>query len=253
MSTRKETALRAIALLDLTNLNDDCSKADIDALCEKANNAYGKTAAVCIWPRFVAQAKSLLQGTGIKVATVVNFPAGGTDTDAVIEETKAALASGADEIDLVFPYRAFLVGDHQTASDQIAAIRALIKSPCKLKVILETGQLIHEPLIKNASKLAIAAGADFIKTSTGKVAVNATPETARLMLREIKASGKPVGFKPAGGIKTTEDAGVYLALADEILGPDWASPATLRFGASGVLSDLIATIEGTSAAPTKGY
>lgn len=253
MSERKETALRALKLLDLTNLNDDCSEVDIENLCARANGVHGKTAAVCIWPRFVAQAKTLLEGTGIRVATVVNFPAGGTDTNAVIEETKAALAAGADEIDLVFPYTAFLAGDHETASGQIEAIKALIKPPCLLKVILETGRLIHEPLIKNASKLAIAAGADFIKTSTGKVPVNATPETARIMLRAIKASGKPVGFKPAGGMKTTEDTGEYLALADEILGPDWASPATLRFGASGVLTDLIAAIEGKSAAPTKGY
>ena len=171
----------------------------------------------------------------------------------MIEETKEALASGADEIDLVFPYTAFLAGDHETASGQIEAIKALIKPPCLLKIILETGKLIHEPLIKNASKLAIEAGANFIKTSTGKVSVNATPQTARIMLRAIKASGKPVGFKPAGGMKTTEDTGEYLALADEILGPNWASPATLRFGASGVLTDLIAAIEGKSAAPVKGY
>lgn len=253
MSERKETALRALKLLDLTNLNDDCSEADIKTLCDRANGAHGKTAAVCIWPRFVAQAKTLLEGTGIRVATVVNFPGGGTDTQAVIEETKAALASGADEIDLVFPYTAFLAGDHETARRQIEAIKALIKPPCLLKVILETGKLIHEPLIKNASNLAIAAGADFIKTSTGKVPVNATPQTARIMLRAIKASGKPVGFKPAGGMKTTEDTGEYLALADKILGPNWASPATLRFGASGVLTDLIAAIEGKSAAPIKGY
>ncbi|MBL4890558.1 MAG: deoxyribose-phosphate aldolase [Rhizobiaceae bacterium] len=253
MNERKETALQALKLLDLTNLNDDCSEADIEALCARANGAHGKTAAVCIWPRFVAQAKTLLEGTGIRVATVVNFPGGGTDTDAVIEETKEALASGADEIDLVFPYTAFLAGDHETASGQIEAIKALIKPPCLLKIILETGKLIHEPLIKNASKLAIEAGANFIKTSTGKVSVNATPQTARIMLRAIKASGKPVGFKPAGGMKTTEDTGEYLALADEILGPNWASPATLRFGASGVLTDLIAAIEGKSAAPVKGY
>lgn len=253
MSERKEIALRALKLLDLTNLNDDCSEADIEALCARANGVYGKTAAVCIWPRFVAQAKNLLEGTGIRVATVVNFPVGGTDTNAVVEETKAALASGADEVDLVFPYAAFLAGDHETASGQIKAIKALIKPPCLLKVILETGKLIHEPLIKNASNLAIAAGADFIKTSTGKVSVNATPQTARIMLRAIKVSGKPVGFKPAGGMKTTEDTGEYLALADEILGSDWASPATLRFGASGVLTDLIAAIEGKSAALVKGY
>ena len=253
MSERKDTALRALKLLDLTNLNDDCSQADIEALCKRANGEHGKTAAVCIWPRFVAQAKSLLEGTGIRVATVVNFPGGGTDTDTVIEETKAALAAGADEIDLVFPYRAFLAGDHDVAIKQIEAIKALIKPPCLLKVILETGKLVHEPLIKNASNLAIAAGADFIKTSTGKVQVNATPETARIMLRAIKASGKSVGFKPAGGMKTTEDTGEYLALADEILGPDWASPATLRFGASGVLTDLTAAIEGKTATQVKGY
>ena len=128
-----------------------------------------------------------------------------------------------------------------------------------LKVIIETGELQDDDAIRRASRLAMEEGADFIKTSTGKVAVNATPHAARLMLEEIAArreaepEAKPVGFKPAGGIKTSEDAAAYLALAGSILGDGWAQRDTFRFGASGVLDDLIATIEGKAAAATDGY
>jgi deoxyribose-phosphate aldolase len=133
----------------------------------------------------------------------------------------------------------------------IASIRSVCKAPVKLKAILETGVMVEPELIRSASALALKEGADFIKTSTGKVSINATPEAARIMLEEIRASGKPAGFKPAGGVRTVADAGIYLALADEIMGAEWARPETFRFGASGLLSDIIATLSGQDAAPTK--
>lgn len=249
----KNVAKKSISLLDLTNLNDDCTYEDIEALCTKAHTQYGNTAAICIWPRFVAHAKPLIANTQIQIATVVNFPAGGTDTDKVEIETRDAIAAGADEIDLVFPYHAFLSGDIDAATDQISRIKAICGSHTLLKVIIETGELKTDDAIMSASHLAIENGANFIKTSTGKVAVNATLHSARIMMQAIKDSGKGIGFKPAGGLKTTQDAGDYLALAEEILGKNWASPKTLRFGASSILTNLLATLKGEASKQSSGY
>ncbi|MBT9291262.1 deoxyribose-phosphate aldolase [Prosthecodimorpha staleyi] len=243
-------AARALPLVDLTDLGDTCTPAAVDALVDRAATAFGPVAAVCLWPRFVARARSRLDpASPIRIATVVNFPDGGTDLAAVVAETEAALRDGADEIDLVLPYRALMAGDAAAAERMIAAVRALFPPPpVSLKVILETGRLADPALIRQAADLAIAAGADFIKTSTGKVDVNATPEAAEIMLQAIWDAGRPCGFKAAGGIRTTEDAGRYLDIADRILGPDWASPATFRFGASGLLDDLLARLGGGTAA-----
>lgn len=249
----REVALKAISLLDLTNLNDDCAPADIEALCARAQTPHGKVAAICIWPRFVAQAAKLLAGTGIRIATVVNFPGGDMATADVVAETRQAIADGADEIDMVLDYRGFMAGEREQVAGQMAAVRAACAEPVVLKVILETGELQDEDIIRAASGLAISAGADFLKTSTGKVAVNATPEAARTLLGAIRQSGKPVGFKAAGGIRTTQDAALYLRLADEIMGEGWSSPQTLRFGASGVLANLLATLDGAEQAGSSGY
>ena len=254
MTDMKAIALKSISLLDLTNLNDDCSENDIIDLCKRAQTKHGNTAAVCIWKEFVPQAKNLLGDTGIKIATVVNFPKGGSDTDAVLKEVETAISNGADEIDLVFPYEAFLQGDIETCSDQVLRVRDVCRPPILLKVIIESGILVEDEAIYSASRLAIDSGADFIKTSTGKVSVNATPHSAEIMLKAIADSKQAVGFKPAGGIKTVEDASVYLELASTILGKDWASPATLRFGASGVLTNLLATLDGSKPVNTQtGY
>lgn len=251
--TNKELAQKAISLLDLTNLNDDCSPADIEALCAKAQTPYGNTAAICIWPRFIAQAKELLAGTGIKIATVVNFPAGGEDVAAVVAETKQALADGADEIDLVVPYKCWLDGRRGYTETMVVRVREAIEAPAKLKTILETGELKDEAIIREVSDMAIEAGADFIKTSTGKVKVNATPEAAEVMIEAIAQSGRAVGFKPAGGVRSLEDAGTYLAIADKYMGADWAKPETFRFGASGVLDALLAAMEGKDQQAGEGY
>jgi deoxyribose-phosphate aldolase len=258
MSDMIETAKRALGLVDLTNLNDDCTAEDITKLTNRTVTDHGSVAAVCVWPRFVAQAVKELTGTGVKVATVVNFPAGGEDTEAVLAETRQAIADGADEIDLVMPYRAFAEGRKGFAEEQIIRVKAVIPEPAILKVILETGEIKDPLLIHAASNVAIAAGADFIKTSTGKVVVNATLEAAEIMLTAIEEARRDdaervIGFKPAGGIKTTEDAASYLALADKIMGHNWVSATTFRFGASGLLDALIATIEGKEPTANQGY
>ncbi len=249
----REVALTAISLLDLTNLNDDCTPADIEALCARAQTPHGNAAAICIWPRFVSQAAKLLAGTGIRIATVVNFPCGDLETDEVVAETRQAIEDGADEIDMVLDYRAFMAGERVKVADQMAAVRAACADPVLLKVILETGVLEDEDVIRAACGLAISAGADFLKTSTGKVEVNATPEAARILLGAIRQSGRPIGFKAAGGIRTTQDAALYLRLADEIMGEGWLGPRTFRFGASGVLTNLLATLDGDAETGGSGY
>ena len=258
MTDMIETAKRALGLVDLTNLNDDCTAEDITALTNRTVTPHGAVAAVCVWPRFVAQAVKELAGTGVKVATVVNFPAGGEDTQAVVAETRQVIADGADEIDLVMPYRTFVEGRKGFAEEQIIQVKAAIPEPAILKVILETGEIKDPLLIHAASNVAIAAGADFIKTSTGKVAVNATLEAAEIMLTAIEEARRDnaervIGFKPAGGIKSASDAAAYLALADKIMGHNWVSASTFRFGASGLLDALTATIDGKDAAVGEGY
>jgi deoxyribose-phosphate aldolase len=243
-------ARRAIACLDLTDLSDGCTADDVTALCARAQTPHGPVAAVCIWPRFVAVARSALGNGPVRIATVVNFPRGCDPVAPVVEETVRALADGAHEIDVVLPYRAFAEGRADIAARLVSAVRQAARGAV-LKVILETGMLHEAPLIRRAADLAIAEGADFIKTSTGKVEVNATPGAVAVMLEAIAASKRPIGLKPAGGIRTLADAAGYIAQADAAMGPGWASPATFRLGASGVLTALLAALDGQAAPETK--
>lgn len=249
-------AKRALPLIDLTNLNDDCTARDVATLCDRAVTPHGAAAAICIWPRFVAHARPLLEKTGVKIATVVNFPAGGEKTLEVVEETRRAVADGADEIDLVMAYRAFSAGRPGFAEEQIRRVKAAC-GDAKLKVILETGEIGDPLLIHAASVLAIDAGADFIKTSTGKAKVNATLQAAEIMLMVIEETRRhrrqDVGFKPAGGIRSLKDAASYLDLADRIMGGNWACAQTFRFGASGLLDAVVAALDGTAASLGEGY
>jgi deoxyribose-phosphate aldolase len=240
--TTQSSAQRVLSLIDLTNLNDDCTEEDVVELCSRAQGEFGNTAAVCVWPRFVNLCASILRGTSIKVATVVNFPHGGTDVANVVATTIAALDAGADEIDLVLPYQSMITGDEAQVLSMLQAVREVVHAPAHLKVILETGELSDQGTIRRASELAIKAGADFIKTSTGKTKVSATLEAVRTMLHVIRDSGRPVGLKPSGGIRTVADAQQYLDLADAIMGPTWATPATFRFGASGLLDAVEAEL-----------
>lgn len=242
MADRKKTALRALACLDLTNLDDGCTQADVTALCERADTPYGEVAAVCVWPRFVAHAQGLVGGSGIKVATVVNFPKGGEDVKRSVGEARQAVDDGANEVDLVVPYRT-LADSAGPTHDMVKAVAGALPESVHLKAILETGELESEAVIRRASEAAIEGGAHFIKTSTGKVATNATPEAARIMLEVIRDKGGTVGLKPAGGIRTYDDAANYLHLADEILGQGWAKPACFRLGASSLLDALMAELD----------
>lgn len=248
MSDLKAAALRALKLMDLTTLNDDDTDQKVIDLCHAAKSAVGNTAAVCIYPRFVPIAKKTLREQGtpdVKVATVTNFPHGNDDIDIAVAETKAAVAYGADEVDVVFPYRALMAGNAEVGFELVKQCKAAC-GDILLKVIIETGELKEEALIKQASEICIKAGADFIKTSTGKVPVNATPEYARMMLEVIRDMGVTnVGFKPAGGVRTAEDAAQYLAMADDILGDSWVDSRHYRFGASSLLTNLLNTLEVT--------
>ncbi len=247
-----QTAQRALRSLDLTDLTETCTDQAIDALCKKALDPRGPVAAVCVWPQFVKRAQEGLKGSSVRIATVVNFPAGGEDVGRVTDDVQEALSDGANEIDLVLPYEAVRRGDLVAATEMVEAVREMIDQNRLLKVILETGELKDAALIETASRIAIDAGADFIKTSTGKTPVSATPEAAEIMLNAIKASGRPVGLKPSGGIRTVADAKVYLDLADRILGQGWATPQTFRIGASSVYDALIAAIEGRAGTAAAG-
>jgi deoxyribose-phosphate aldolase len=245
----KAIAGRAIRLLDLTSLNDNDDAVAVSALCARALAAPGPVAAVCIWPRFVTLARGLLEHSGIRIAAVANFPAGGDDIARAARETEDIVNNGADEVDLVMPYSRWLEGDRALAQQMIAACKAQCGGAVGLKVILETGRLGDAEKIYDAGRDAIEAGADFIKTSTGKVAVSATPEAAEAMLKAIKDSNKDVGFKAAGGIRDTAAAGAYLAIADRIMGANWADARHFRFGASGLLDDLLAVLGVAGGAP----
>ena len=246
-------ARRAIALLDLTELGEQATEADVRSLCARAVGPHGSVAAVCVWPRHVAIAVALLAGAEVRVASVVNFPAGLDDIDDVVELARAALADGADEIDLVLPYRALLAGDEIRPALMVAAVRQAVTSGTgqKLKVILETGELVDTALIRSAAEISIRNGADFIKTSTGKTPVSATLAATKVMLQTIHDLDPAVGLKPSGGIRTLAEATAHLAQADAILGPTWASAATFRFGASGLLTALEAAIDGNPTITTK--
>lgn len=242
-------AARAIRLLDLTSLNDNDTDITVAALCKRATLAPQPVAAVCIWPRFVAHARDLLEGSEVRIAAVANFPAGGDDIAAAAAEAEQIVNAGADEVDLVMPYTRWLGGNVTVARDMIAACKEICGERVLLKVILETGRLREPAKIHAASRDAMAAGADFVKTSTGKTEVSATLEAAEAMLRAIKESGRDVGFKAAGGIRDTATAAAYLDLADRIMGPGWADPRHFRFGASGLLDDLLARLGGAPGAP----
>ena len=234
---------QALQLMDLTSLNENDTPEAIIALCHQAHTEAGNTAAICIYPRFIPLARKTLQSLGLNdvtIATVTNFPAGDDDVAIAVAETRAAVAYGADEVDVVFPYRALMAGNETVGAELVKRCKEACGANVLLKVIIETGELQDEALIRRASEIAIDAGADFIKTSTGKVPVNATTESARIMLEAIRDSGKTnVGFKPAGGIKTAEDAAVHLELADSIMGPQWVDRNHYRFGASSLLGNLL--------------
>lgn len=259
MTDLTAAAQRALNLMDLTTLNDDDTDEKVIALCHQAKSPAGNTAAICIYPRFIPVARKALREQGtpdIRIATVTNFPHGNDDIEIAVAETRAAIAYGADEVDVVFPYRALIAGNEQIGFELVKQCKeACAAANVLLKVIIETGELKQDSLIRKASEIAIKAGADFIKTSTGKVPVNATLHSAELMMTVIAEMGvgKDVGFKPAGGVKTAEDAAQYLALADRLLGREWADSRHFRFGASSLLASLLTTLGHTDQKSTSSY
>ncbi|QPB81733.1 deoxyribose-phosphate aldolase [Pseudoalteromonas rubra] len=234
-------AREVLGLMDLTSLNEQDNEASIIALLDSIRPELGLPAAVCVYPQFVALCKQELNRRGwteVKVATVTNFPCGKHSLQQVLTQTREALQAGADEIDLVMPYQQLQAGDPDTPWQYVRSSKQLCGTQAKLKVIIESGALENTQQIAQASDVAILAGADFIKTSTGKVPVNATLEATRVMLERIHVSGKTVGFKAAGGVKSVEQASDYLQLAKEIMGDDWLTTEHFRFGASSLLQDV---------------
>lgn len=238
-STQTYPTAQLISLLDLTSLNDNDDENVIQTLCQRATTPQSNVAAVCIYPQFVSTAYNFLKNTGIKIATVANFPNGNDHLNATLKSIEHSIAAHADEIDVVMPYHAFMAGDTALIEKFILACKEMCGTAVTLKVILETGALEKSDLIYSASRLVIENGADFVKTSTGKVEVNATLEAAAYILLAIKDAGRPVGFKAAGGIRTLQQAHSYLYLAESIMGKDWINAQTLRLGASSLLDVVL--------------
>lgn len=244
----QQAARLALACLDLTSLNDADTSADVIKLCARAHGPHGTTAAVCVWPRFAALARRELP-TGIAVAAVANFPDGSADIARAVRDAREIVEAGAQEVDLVLPFARLMQGDERAVAELLAAVRQACGG-LALKVILETGVLASDALIARAAQLSLDAGADFLKTSTGKTAVSATPEAARVVLNAIAADSRHarVGFKASGGIRTLADATLYFGLVGQILGASALSPKRFRIGASSLLNDIEAVL-GDSAAP----
>ena len=243
----------AIRMMDLTTLEGRDTPGKIRALCAKAihpqpgDPSIPSVAAVCLYPSLIPEAKEALKGSTVRVASVATgFPSGQTFRGIKVAEVKEAVAAGADEIDMVIDRGAFLSGDYAAVFDEIVEIKDAC-GDAHLKVILETGELGTFDQVRRASILAMAAGADFIKTSTGKVTPAATLPVTLVMLEAIrdfeKATGRLVGMKPAGGIRTAKEAVQYLVVLYETLGPRWMTPERFRFGASTLLNDVLMQIE----------
>ena len=246
-------ARRALACLDLTSLNDADTEADIARLCERAQGPHGPVAAVCVWPRFAAAARRQLPAH-IAVAAVANFPVGDGDPQRALRDTGLIVQSGAQEVDMVLPYASLQQGDEAAVAKLLGAVRRACPG-LTLKVILETGVLADDALIVRAAQLSLAAGADFLKTSTGKTPVSATPPAARAMLDAIAADAQAagrVGFKASGGIRSVADAAVYMALCEQLLGPQALQPRRFRIGASSLLNDIEALLGGHGAPQAPG-
>src|SRR5512141_3195153 len=243
----------AVRMMDLTTLEGRDTEGKVRALCAKgmrpdpSDPTIPSVAAICIYPAHVTVAKEALAGSTVKVAAVsTGFPSGQTYTDVKLLETRSAAEAGADEIDMVIDRAAFLEGDYRAVFDEIVAVKEACGS-AHLKVILETGEWETYDNVRRASIRAMAAGADFIKTSTGKVTPAATLPVTLVMLEAIrdfeKSTGRAVGMKPAGGIRTAKEAVQYLVVLYETLGPRWMTPDRFRFGASSLLNDVLMQIE----------
>ncbi len=249
-TTAKQQGIRlAVSMVDLTTLEGADTPGKVRALSAKAlrpdpaDPTCPAVAAICVYPDMVSVAKEALGTSGVHVASVATaFPSGRAAMDVKLADTRAAVRDGADEIDMVIDRGGFLSGHYLAVHDEIVAIKEAC-GDAHLKVILETGELVTYDNVRRASWLAMLAGGDFIKTSTGKVAPAATLPVTLVMLEAVRdfrdATGRQVGVKPAGGIRTSKDAIKYLVLVNETVGADWLDPDWFRFGASSLLNDLL--------------
>jgi deoxyribose-phosphate aldolase len=242
-----------VKMIDLTTLEGKDTPGKVRSLCAKAvlpldrDPSIGPVAAVCVYPNMVPIAVKALEGSGVHVASVATaFPSGLSPLDIKLEDTRRAAEYGADEIDMVIDRGAMLMGDYRKVFDEIAAVKEAC-GKAHLKVILETGELGSYDVVRKASEIGIAAGADFIKTSTGKIQPAATPAVTLVMLEAIRdhyqATGRKIGMKPAGGIRTAKQSLHYLVLVKETLGDAWLTPDLFRFGASVLLNDVLMQLE----------
>ena len=250
----KHSALSlALSMIDLTTLEGMDTPGKVRQLCYKARHLHDalndipSVAAVCVYPALVRVAKEALEGSDIKVASVATgFPSGQTDFDSRLEEIRFAIDEGADEVDMVISRGKFLSGDFQTVFDEVAQAKKMC-GKLHLKVILETSELVTLDNIRRASELSMSAGADFIKTSTGKAKCGATQPVTLVMLEAIRdfylKTNKQVGMKPAGGISDAKTAIRYLIMVKETLGKDWLTPDLFRFGASSLANDILMQIK----------
>jgi deoxyribose-phosphate aldolase len=243
----------AISMMDLTTLEGKDTPGKVRQMCQKAlrpldsDGNIGPCAAVCVYPNLVPTAKEVLRGSSVKVASVATaFPSGQSPLAVKLDDTRRAVDLGADEIDMVIDRGAMLAGDYGKVFDEIAATKEAC-GHAHLKVILETGELGSYDVVRKASEIGIAAGGDFIKTSTGKIQPAATPAVTLVMLETIRdhyyATGRKIGMKPAGGVRTAKQALHYLVIVKETLGDAWLTPDLFRFGASALLNDVLMQLE----------
>jgi deoxyribose-phosphate aldolase len=243
----------AISMMDLTTLEGKDTPGKVRALCNKAlrpletDASIGPCAAICVYPNLVPTAREALAGSSVKIASVATaFPSGQSPLDVKLDDVRRAVDLGADEIDMVIDRGAMLSGDYAKVFDEIAATKEA-SGAAHLKVILETGELGSYDVVRRASEIAIAAGGDFIKTSTGKIQPAATPAVTLVMLEAIRdhfhATGRRIGMKPAGGVRTAKQALHYLVIVKETLGDAWLTPTLFRFGASALLNDVLMQLE----------
>lgn len=252
-SIKKETKINglmlALNMIDLTTLEGKDTEGKVKQMCYKAMHLLDEyhglptVAAVCVYPAMVKTAKKAVEGSGIKVASVATgFPSGQAPRNVKISDTKFAVQNGADEVDMVISRGKFLEGEYNYVFDEIAAIKEAC-GEARLKVILETGELVTYDKVRKASDIAMYAGADFIKTSTGKVVPAATIPVTLVMLEAIREfyykTGRKIGMKPAGGISKSKLALHYLVMVNEILGEDWMNNHLFRFGASSLANDIL--------------
>lgn len=241
--TTELAAQQILSLIDLTELSDTKSNikeeedALINSLCEKSITQFGNVAAICVHSRFIQLAKSIV-GRKIKIASMINFPCGVNNTEMAKLEAKLALSRGASEIELVFPYKCFMLNQNIEYCDMIQQVKTACGGK-KLKVIIETGELGSAEMIGTASELCIKNGADFIQTSTGKTAIGATLAAVEVILNTIKMNDANCGLKISGGIRTVVQAKQYLELVADIMGTKWIKPCNLRFGALSLLGDIL--------------